>query len=129
MIAPRIWREMPQRYRYEAGKCKECGKILFPPRLVCPDCKSRDFEIIKLKREGKVLTYTIIRVPPRQFKDQAPYAVGIIELEGGARVTAQIVDCDFDKLKIGMNVRLEFRRVQQEGDEGVIEYGYKCVPF
>lgn len=128
MIAPRIWRAMLQRYRYEAGKCKKCGKIFFPPRLVCSACGSKAFETIVLNRMGKVLTYTIIRVPPSQFKDEAPYAIGIVELDGGGRMTTQIVDCDFDKIQIGMPVKLEFRRIQEEGEAGVIGYGYKCVP-
>lgn len=128
MIAPRIRRAMPQRYRYEAAKCKKCGKIFFPPRLICSACGSREFETIILNRMGKVLTYTIIRVPPSQFKDEAPYAMGIVELDGGGRITSQIVDCDFDKIQIGMSVKLEFRRIQDEGEAGVIGYGYKCVP-
>jgi len=129
MGASKIWREIPQRYRYESGKCKQCGKIYFPPRLICSACRSKKFETIILKTNGKVLTYTIIRVPPSQFKDEAPYAMGIVELEGGGRITTQIVDCDFNKLKIGMNVKIEFRRVQSEGKAGVIGYGYKCVPI
>lgn len=129
MIAPRIWRAIPQRYRYEAGQCKKCGKICFPPRLICPACKSKEFETINLNRTGKVLTYTIIRVPPSQFKDEAPYAMGIVELDGGGRINTQIVDCDFDKIKVGMNVKMEFRRIQAEGEAGVIGYGYKCVPL
>lgn len=128
MSAPRIWRGMPQRYRYEAGKCKKCGRVFFPPRLICSSCKSRKFETIRLNRTGKVLTYTIIRVPPSQFKDEAPYAMAVVELEGGGRITAQIVDCDFEKLDIGMSVKIEFRRIQAEGEAGVIGYGYKCVP-
>jgi len=128
MIAPRIWRAIPQRYRYEAGQCKKCGKICFPPRLICPACKSKEFETINLNRTGKVLTYTIIRVPPSQFKDEAPYAMGIVELDGGGRINTQIVDCDFDKIKVGMNVKMGFRRIQAEGEAGVIGYGYKCVP-
>ncbi len=128
MIVPRIWRQIPQRYRYEAVKCKKCGKVFFPPRLICSACGSREFEKIVLNRTGKVLTYTIIRVPPSPFKDEAPYAVGIVELEGGGRITAQIVDCDFDELRIGMKVKMEFRRIQAEGEAGVIGYGYKCVP-
>ena len=128
MIAPRIRRAMPQRYRYEAGKCTQCGKIYFPPRLICSNCQSRKFENITLNREGVLLTYTIIRVPPSPYKDEAPYAMGIIELEGGGRITTQIVDCDFDCIKIGMKVRTEFRKIQSEGEAGVIAYGYKCVP-
>jgi uncharacterized OB-fold protein len=124
----RYWREIPQRYRLEAVKCKGCGSIAFPPRQVCPACKGRDFETITLADAGKILTYTIIRVPPHPFSDQAPYAVGIIELDDGVRLTGQIVDCAFEELKIGQRVKVEFRKVYEEGEAGVIYYGYKFVP-
>jgi uncharacterized protein len=125
----RYWREIPQRYRLEAGKCKSCNATYFPPRLVCAPCGSRQFETVKLCDEGQVLTYTVIRVGPSQFADQTPFAVGIIELDGGVRITSQIVDCEFDKLAIGQRVRLEFRRIQKQGDAGILCYGHKCVPI
>jgi uncharacterized OB-fold protein len=124
----RYWREIPQRYRLEAAKCKQCGAVSFPPRLVCSSCRAREFETVTLADKGKIFTYTIIRVPPQPFADQAPYAVGIIELDDGARLTGQIVDCRFEDLKIGGRVRIEFRKVFQEGEAGVIYYGYKFVP-
>ena len=124
----RYWREIPQRYRLEAAKCKNCGFVAFPPRLVCPRCQSRVFETIILADAGKIITYTIIRVPPQPFSDQAPYAVGIIELDDGVRLTGQIVDCAFEELKVGQRVKVEFRKVYQEGEAGVIYYGYKFVP-
>ncbi len=124
----RYWREIPQRYRLEAGKCKKCGTILFPPRPICPECKNREFETTRLADKGKVLTFTIIRVPPQQFVDHAPYAVGIVELEDGVKLTGQIVDCDFEDLKIGQRVKLEFRKIYNEGESGIICYGYKFVP-
>jgi uncharacterized OB-fold protein len=124
----RYWREIPQRYRLEAGKCTGCGFICFPPRLVCPRCGSREFAPTKLAGSGKLLTYTIIRVPPDAFEDQAPYAVGIAELDDGVRLTAQVVDCDFAELKVGMRVGIEFRKVYEQGAAGVIYYGYKFVP-
>ena len=85
----RNWREIPQRYRFEAGKCKNCGYIAFPPRVICPRCRSREFETVVLPDRGKLLSHTIIRVPPQPFADQAPYAMGIIDLENGLRVTAK----------------------------------------
>jgi len=124
----RYWREIPQRYRLEADKCKGCGFIAFPPRLVCPRCGSREFGPAKLAQAGTLLTYTIIRVPPDAFEDQAPYAVGIAELDDGVRLTAQVVDCEFAELTVGMRVRLEFRKAFEEGEAGVIHYGYKFVP-
>ncbi len=123
----RSWREIPQRYRLEAGKCTGCGFICFPPRLVCPRCGSREFTKTKLADSGKLLTYTIIRVAPHQYVDQAPYAVGIAEQDDGTNLTAQIVDCDFQDLKIGMRVKIEFRKIYEEGEAGVILYGYKFV--
>jgi hypothetical protein len=124
----RYWREIPQRYRLEAAKCKNCGYIAFPPRLVCPRCQSRVFETIILADAGKIVTYTIIRVPPHPFSDQAPYAVGIVELDDSVRLTGQIVDCAFEELKIGQRVKIEFRKIYEEGEAGVIYYGYKFVP-
>ena len=124
----RFWREIPQRYRYEANRCKTCDMTFFPPRPICPECRSQELDETKLAETGKVLTYTIIRVPPKQFVDQAPYAVGIVELEDGVKVTAQIVDCDFETLKVGMKVRLEFRKIFHAGESGIICYGYKFVP-
>jgi len=124
----RYWREIPQRYRLEAQKCKNCGAVLFPPRLICPECKRRDFEDTRLAEKGKVLTYTIIRVPPHQFVDQAPFAVGIVELDDGVKLTGQIVDCDFEDLNIGQRVKIEFRKICDEGESGIICYGYKFVP-
>ena len=127
MISPRYHREVPQRYRLEAGKCKQCGNISFPPRLVCPKCKSKTFETVKLSREGKILTFTIIRVGPDKFSKETPYVVAIIELNDGVRLTAQVADCDVDKVEIGNKVKLIFRKIQDEGKSGLHCYGYKAV--
>ncbi|NIM59440.1 MAG: transcriptional regulator [Candidatus Aminicenantes bacterium] len=124
----RFWREIPQRYRLEANKCKRCGYISFPPRLICPQCQNREFKETKLADKGKILTFTVIRVPPQQFVDQAPYAVGIVELDDGVKLTGQIVDCDFENLKIGQKVKIEFRKIFDAGEAGILCYGYKFVP-
>jgi uncharacterized OB-fold protein len=124
----RYWREIPQRYRLEAVKCRGCGKVWFPPRLVCAECGKKAFEQVKLAGEGKVETFTVIRVAPCDFTDQAPYAVGVVELDGGVPIQCQIVDCAPEDLKIGMPVKIEFRKVKQEGEAGIICYGYKAVP-
>jgi len=124
----KYWREIPQRYRLEAAKCQSCGEIFFPPRLICSRCKSRKFEKIKLSDQGKILTYTVIRTGPSQFADQTPYAVGVVEMDGGGMITSQIADCEFDQLAVGQRVRVEFRRLQKQGPAGILCYGYKCVP-
>jgi uncharacterized OB-fold protein len=125
--AQRYWREIPHRYRLQATKCKKCGFIAYPPRRICPECKGREFSDINLSNRGKLLTYTIIHVPPPQFDTKAPYVVGIVETEEGARLTAGIADVEPDELKIGMPLKLEFRKIQEDGDQGVLCYGHKAV--
>jgi uncharacterized OB-fold protein len=129
MPTAKAWRTYPQVYRLEAARCTKCGKIFFPPRLVCSKCKSRDFARFNMKRTGRVLTHTIIRTPSEEFSGQAPFAVGIIELDGGGRLTAQIAEVDFDEIRIGMPVKLEFRRQISHGRDGAIQYGHKAVPI
>jgi len=128
MFCSRNWREYPQRYRLEACRFKKSGKTYFPPRLIDPETGDRECEMVKLPDTGKIVTYTVIRVAPSQFKEQSPYALAIAELTDGTRLMAQVTDCNVEDVKIGMEVRLEFRRVQTEGDAGVLSYGYKFVP-
>ncbi len=124
----RVRREMPQRYRLEAGRCKSCGSISYPPRIVCRDCRGRDHEIFPLKRSAKLVTFTNITTPPGPFVDEAPYVIGIVETEDGARMTVQVVDVPFEKIETGMALKLEFRKIQEMGHDGVICYGHKAVP-
>ena len=128
MFSSRNWREYPQRYRLEASKFKKSGKTYFPPRAVDPETGDTEQEMVVLPDTGKVITYTVIRTAPGQWTDIAPYALAIAELTDGTRLMAQVVDCDVNEVKIGMEVRIEFRRVQTESHHGVLSYGYKFVP-
>ncbi len=128
MSSPNYWREIPQRYRLEAGKCKNCGKHFYPPRLVCDACACREFETATLGNKGTLETFTVIRVAPSDFSDQAPYAIGIVKLDDGVCLLAQVVDIDPEKIETGMRVTMEFRKIKEAGDSGVIYYGHKAVP-
>ena len=81
-----------------------------------------------MKRTGKVLTHTVIRVPPAPFADQAPFAVAVVEMDDGPRITTQVADLEQGQLKVGLKVKLEFRRMFADGEAGPIQYGYKAVP-
>lgn len=128
MPTARAWREYPQRYRYEAAVCDKCGKWFFPPRLICDKCGHREFSTKTMQRTGKILTHTVIRVPPAPFKDQAPYAVAVVEMDDGPRITTQFVDWNEGQLKVGQKIKLEFRLINTDGHAGPIQYGYKAVP-
>ncbi len=129
MIPSRTWRAYPQTYRLEAARCKKCSKVLYPPRLVCSKCQGREFDRFDMKLTGKVVTHTVIRTASDEFSGQGPFAVGIIQMDDGARLTTAIVDVPFEEIKIGMPVRMEFRRLYSDGEAGAIHYGHKAVPL
>lgn len=120
-------REVPQRYRLEAGKCTGCGKLHFPPRLVCDGCGGREFKAATLPRQGTLLTWTVIHAAPPQFSLETPYVVGIVELDGGVRLTCQVADCDPEELAVDAPVELVFRRIKEDNAADIIQYGYKAV--
>jgi len=91
-----------------AAKCKRCGKLLVPPRPMCTDCYSKDLEWTQLKGEGKLLTYTVIHVSPKQFESMIPYAVGIVQLTEGPQLPGMIRDIEPDKIRVGMKLRVDF---------------------
>ena len=128
MPSPRYWREVPARYRLEAARCAECDHVAYPARKICPACRGRALEPVRLTPNGTVVTSTVIRVAPDDLADQAPYAMAIIETPEGARLMAQVVDCDPGEVMPGMAIDLEFRRIRREGHAGILCYGHKAVP-
>jgi hypothetical protein len=128
MPSPRYWREVPARYRLEGARCSGCGKVVFPSRPVCPECRSRVLQPLTLSRRGTVITSTVIHIAPDEFASEAPYAIAIIETPEGARLMAQVVDCDPAGIVPGVEVALEFRMIRREGHGGILCYGHKGVP-
>ena len=91
-----------------AGKCLKCGKIHLPPRPLCDNCFSRDFEWVNVSGKGKLLTYTVIYIAPAQFQALTPYAVGIVQFENGLKIPGMIQIVKQEQIKIGMELTLDF---------------------
>lgn len=131
MAIPRFWREIDSRYNLVGTKCGNCGDIDFPPRAVCPKCGRKSvgkMERLPLTGHGTVVSYTVVHDAPKGFETIIPYVLAIVELEEGARLTTQIIDCEPSEIGIGMPVHAAFRKLGQEGESGIIYYGYKFRP-
>lgn len=130
-VAARFWREQQNRYNLIGTECGNCGRIFFPPRDMCVDCHRLSLGKMKKRQmtgRGTVITYTEVHEAPSAFRMQIPYILGIIELDEGPKVTSQIVDCNPNDIKIGMNVQSVFRKISEDGKSGTIHYGYKFKP-
>jgi uncharacterized OB-fold protein len=91
-----------------AGKCLKCGKIHLPPRPLCDNCYEAQFEWVQVSNEGKLLTYTVIHIAPAQFQDIPPYAIGILQLDDGLKISGVIQNVPIEQLKIGMTLKIEY---------------------
>jgi uncharacterized OB-fold protein len=90
------------------GRCIKCGKVHLPPRPLCDNCYSKDFEWTEIPSRGKLVTYTVIHIAPSQFQSMAPYAMGIIELANGLRLPGMINGMALEQIKIGMELKMDF---------------------
>ncbi|MHC1625869.1 MAG: Zn-ribbon domain-containing OB-fold protein [Methanoculleaceae archaeon] len=128
MSVARFWRKIPHRYNLEGTRCERCGGYFFPPRSFCPVCR-RDGKIVRyrFRGEGTVVTYTTIRTASDQFEGTTPYVIGIVKLDEGPCLTAQIT-CNPGEISIGDRVRAVFRKINSDGKSGVIHYGTKFEP-
>lgn len=123
---PLTWRRIPERYLLLGTKCVVCKTHYFPKRTICPHCRRKGkLEEIKYKGVGKIYSFTEIFAPPEGFEDQSPYVLAIIELEEGAKLTAQVVDGHAKDIKIGDKVEVVFRVIQRDDPDGLIHYGFK----
>ena len=97
-----------------AYKCKRCGHLHYPYRMVCRNCgenEHNEFDPVPLPREGKLLTFTVLHSLPPDF-EVPTLGLAIVELTNGLRVTGQM---RIDAPAAGMAVRGEVELVRTEG--------------
>lgn len=104
-----------KRHELLIQRCRQCGTYRHYPRPMCPECNSMDVEWVKVSGKGKVYTWaTAHRAFHEGLANEIPYAVVIIQLEEGVRLTSNIVDCKLEDLYIGMPVEVIFDDVTGE---------------
>ncbi|MEU5214718.1 bifunctional MaoC family dehydratase N-terminal/OB-fold nucleic acid binding domain-containing protein [Streptomyces sp. NPDC020807] len=94
-------------------RCRACATPRFPWLPGCADCGSPDWEAVEAGGTGTVFSYVVMHHPHFPAFDP-PYAVGLVELAEGVRIVSNVVGVPYDKVRIGMPVRLEFLRVDDE---------------
>ncbi len=128
MEVPRHWRTQKARYALEGIHCSQCGTTTFPPRDLCPECRATDVEARQLSGRGEVYSFSTVFAGPNGFAEFAPYLVALVKLEEGPMVAAQLADVSDSEVSIGMPVEMVTRRLRDDGDKGIVVYGYKFRP-
>ena len=89
-----------------ATRCKDCGKLYFPPNVDCPECLTGELEWKELSNEAEIEAFTHVVVRPTTFQQNKPYTVAIGKLREGVKVLAWLTGFKLSEIKLGMKVKL-----------------------
>lgn len=91
-------------------KCLGCGEHHFYPRALCPFCFG-ETEWVEAKGTGEIYSFSVMR------RAEPPYTIAWVKLDEGPAIMTNLVNCDFDALRIGQRVKATF--VAAEGGQKV----------
>jgi uncharacterized OB-fold protein len=107
-----------------ATRCQSCGTLSIPPRQLCPACFDRNMIWHPLSGLGHLQAFTAVYVAPSKmiaagYSRENPYYAGIVQLEEGPSISAQILGLDPsqpDRVSLGIPMRAAFVQ-RDEGEE------------
>jgi 3-hydroxy-3-methylglutaryl CoA synthase/uncharacterized OB-fold protein len=123
--APPSLRSEDWKFGFKGSRCTACGTHQLPPQIVCVHCRAVDkMESIPFAdRKAKIRTFTVDRLA---FSLQPPMVVAILDFEGGGRFQSELTDCEPEKVAIGQDVEMTFRRLFTA--DGIHNYFWKARP-
>jgi hydroxymethylglutaryl-CoA synthase len=123
------WRERKAMLGLVGSQCTQCGTPVYPPQKVCvnPECRATGQmeEYPFAERAGSLFTYTADNLA---FSWDPPALYGIVDFEGGGRYWFDLTDCSLEELKVGMKVRMTFRRKYSDENRSIVGYFWKATP-
>jgi uncharacterized OB-fold protein len=105
--------------------CGSCGRRRFPPRPMCPWCRSADASSQPMSGRGRVWSFVVVHPPLLPaYAELAPYNVIVVELDDdpSIRMVGNLVpesggpinEIDPHSVQIGEAVRVVFDRVSDD---------------
>jgi len=99
--------EGAKQHRLLIQRCAGCGRLRHPPGPRCPQCGSYEWTAQEASGRGSVYSFVVNHYPQVPAFDY-PLAVGLIELEEGTRLVADVVGIDPADVRIGQPVEVEW---------------------
>lgn len=101
--------------RFLIPRCRACGRFRWPPGPMCPFCQATETDWAEASGRGTLYSWVVATHPVHALLvHQVPYVVGLVELEEGVRVVANIDGCPPDRLTGDMAVELYFEDLQED---------------
>ena len=124
-----LWRNRKMILGFVGGKCRDCGTAQYPPADLCvnPACghlkTQDDYEFANIKARVRSFTGDLLAVSV-----DPPAIYGMVQFEGGGRLMMDFTDSELNDIKVGMPVKMSFRRRVVDTVRGFSQYFWKAVP-
>jgi uncharacterized OB-fold protein len=91
--------------------CDQCARHYFYPRPSCPRCGSASVRWVPVSGRATLYSYVISHRAAPGFEAETPYAIAVVQLEEGPRMTTSIVGIENtpENLIIDMPLRVTFQ--------------------
>lgn len=81
------------------SRCSACAALYLPPRPLCSNCFGETMEWIELAGQARLRAFTVVHIAPSAMVEAGygrdnPYCSGIVELDEGPSISAQIMGVD-----------------------------------
>lgn len=124
-----LWRNRKMVTGLVGGICRDCGAPQYPKQSFCvnPDCghvdSQDDYEFADRAAHIRSFTGDLLAVSV-----DPPAIYGMVQFDEGGRLMADFTDCELADLKVGLPVRMVFRRKFSDDQRGLSGYFWKAVP-
>jgi uncharacterized OB-fold protein len=108
-----FWFEGARAHRLLIQHCTSCGTLRHPPLPACAVCGSLEWDTVEASGRGTIYSYVVVHYP-QVAAFEYPLPIGLIELEEGTRVVANLEGVALDAIEIGMPVQVEFVDYDEE---------------
>ena len=106
----RFFTELRDNKRIMGTKCRQCGRILVPPRIFCEECFVEDMEWVQVEPKGTLVTFgeSYFSTDGKKLKD--PWMLGIVRLNGSDGGLIHFLgEARPEDLQIGMPMEAVFK--------------------
>ena len=105
----RVWPfyENLKQGRFTTTKCRDCDKIAYPPRVICPACYSENLAYVDMPKKGKVIIFTEeVKGVPLGYDSPLIHAVIDLGIDPLRRLITRIINCPAGTLQRTDEVKL-----------------------
>jgi uncharacterized OB-fold protein len=106
--------ESARRHELRIQRCQECRRWIWYPQHLCYECNSANLGWEAIGGKGTVYSFIVVRhgLHP-YFATRLPIAVALVSLDDApyVRLTANILECPPEEVRVGMPVEVVWERV------------------